>query len=324
VVQSYYYTSERVSIEMSKLLSSKDVTYFLAGVVVIFALVLVVIWSLGLKREDQNWLEGALEKTVKKSQLVNTMRVNLLASAEAEKSSVMADTDEASKTFAEESMQASAAVEEARHALAGLLDGARQEMELLREFSMCCEKFQEVDREILPLAVQNTNLKALRLSFIPAGDAVRTMEATLNQLMDCSASSPQALKITRLASQALTAALNIYVLQAPHIADNRDAGMDEIEVVMRGFDAQVNDALSSLQVLVDGAECKPLIDAAWVSYKDFQRINGKIIDLSRQNSNIRSFAISLDQKRKVTAQCQDLLAALQEAVQKNATFKATR
>jgi hypothetical protein len=55
-----------------------------------------------------------------------------------------------------------------------------------------------------------------------------------------------------------------------------------------------------------------------------QTINAEIVELSRQNSNIRSFALSLGQKRKMTAQCQDVLAALQETVRESMAYKATK
>jgi hypothetical protein len=99
--------------------------------------------------------------------------------------------------------------------------------------------------------------------------------------------------------------------------------MDEIEAVMQSLDTQVTNALQSLQALADESG-QPLLAAAWASYKDFQNINVEIVDLSRQNSNIRSYALSLGQKRKTTAQCQDVLAALQETVQQSMKYKATR
>jgi hypothetical protein len=68
----------------------------------------------------------------------------------------------------------------------------------------------------------------------------------------------------------------------------------------------------------------PFLEAAWASYKDLQNINAEIVDLSRQNSNVRSYALSLGQKRKTTAQCQDVLAALQETVQQSIRYKATK
>jgi hypothetical protein len=54
-----------------------------------------------------------------------------------------------------------------------------------------------------------------------------------------------------------------------------------------------------------------------------QKVNAEILDLSRRTGNVRSLAISLGPKRKVTAECQDLLGALQEAV-RSQTLKATR
>jgi hypothetical protein len=48
-----------------------------------------------------------------------------------------------------------------------------------------------------------------------------------------------------------------------------------------------------------------------------------MVVLSRRNSNVRSLAVSLDQKRKVTAECRGRLNAVQESVQTE-VFKATR
>jgi hypothetical protein len=260
---------------------------------------------------------------VQKLQLLQTISRDLLAAAEAEKSAVMADTDEASQAFAEQSMQASQNVEKARRELAPLLAGKHKEAELFQEFSRCWDTLQEIDREVLSLAVQNTNLKALRLSFVPAAEAMQSLQEALNSLMDAASASPDAVRITRLAARAVMGALNMYTLQAPHIAESTVPRMDEMEAVMQSLDTQVTDALQSLQGLVDEPG-KPFLEAAQASYKDFQNLNAEIVDLSRQNSNVRSFTLSLGQKRKTTARCQDVLTALQEAVQESMRYKATR
>ncbi|MHC1728452.1 MAG: MCP four helix bundle domain-containing protein [Syntrophobacteraceae bacterium] len=309
---------------MKKIIQNKNAAYLLAGL----AFVLIVgffIWAVVAKHENGSWLVTAYERGSRKLGLVNAMRTSLLVATEAEKSSVMADTDEASQSFAEQSIQASATVEEARREFSSLLDEKKthRELESFQQFSSCWEKLQEIDREILPLAVQNTNLKALRLSFGPAAAAVRRMESALNQLMDASISSPDALKITRLSSIALTNAFNIYALQAPHIAETSDPEMDNVESAMNRYDEQANQALNSLNELVAEAG-RPFLDKARASYDDFRKTHHEIIELSRQNSNIRSFAISLGQKRNVTAQCLDSLAALEKGVQESMTFRATR
>ena len=92
---------------------------------------------------------------------------------------------------------------------------------------------------------------------------------------------------------------------------------------MQSLDTQVTEALQSLHALVDEPG-KPFLDAAWAAYKDFQAIHAEIVALSRRNTNIRSLALSLGQKRKMTAQCQEVLAALQKTVQQSLAYKATR
>jgi len=49
----------------------------------------------------------------------------------------------------------------------------------------------------------------------------------------------------------------------------------------------------------------------------------EVIGLSRQNTNVKSFELSLGRKRKITAQCDEILSNLQEAL-RSKEFKATR
>jgi hypothetical protein len=59
------------------------------------------------------------------------------------------------------------------------------------------------------------------------------------------------------------------------------------------------------------------------AYADFQKVNKEVLELSRRNSNIRSFALSLGEKRLVTAKCRELLTALQNSIESH-RFEATR
>ena len=52
-------------------------------------------------------------------------------------------------------------------------------------------------------------------------------------------------------------------------------------------------------------------------------LNAQLIALSRRNTNVRSLALSLGQKRMLTATCEDSLRALQDALGKRG-FSATR
>src|SRR5215831_17977642 len=188
---------------MRTLRANRGMTIRQVGVAIVLVLLLSFIVTFLLRHADVNWFQSAFERSVKKLQLVQAMSRDLLAAAEAEKSAVMAETDEASQAFAAQSIQASQHVEQARRALEPLLEGKRQEAHLFQEFNRCWAMLQEIDREVLALAVQNTNLKAFRLSFGPAAAAIRSMEDALTHLMDVVASSPDALPLTRLAAQAV-------------------------------------------------------------------------------------------------------------------------
>ena len=52
-------------------------------------------------------------------------------------------------------------------------------------------------------------------------------------------------------------------------------------------------------------------------------LNAQIIALSRRNTNVRSLALSLDQKRTMTATCEESLRALQDALARRG-YSATR
>lgn len=297
----------------------------LAGVVVLSATILIVFAFLGSKLTNSRLrFQDVFENVLKKNQLVSMMRINLHASAEAEKSAVLADTDEASQYFADRSAQASTAVDQARREIGQLIEAEKipKEIDILSEFNRCWERFQEIDRTLLPLAVQNTNLKAFSLSFGPASEAIRRMELALAGLIDSNLSSAEASRIVRLAFEALTAAVKIHASQAPHIAEISDDKMDQIEALMGEYDQVVRDSLNTLGAMID-ATGKPSLDAARAGYDDFKRINAEVIKLSRENSNVRSLVLSLGQKRKVTAQCEEILSALYDTLQ-STRFKATK
>ena len=289
------------------------------------AFLVFVAWLLYFKPKMADiFFEPVFVNDVKKVRLVSEMRVNLNASVEAEKSAVLADTDEASRAYADQALGLSTAVEDARLELEVLIEAEKmgREVDLFWEFSTCWERFRQIDQELLPLSVLNTNLKASELSFDSAQKAIKQLEKSLDALMNSGVSNDKSCGIVKLTLRVLTAALKIHALQSPHIAESRQEKMDEIEATIQTQDALVNQSLDALSVLMTPKN-KPLVEAAKAVYAEFWRINTEVMKLSRQNSNVRSLALSLGQKRNVTIQCQDALAALEETIQSK-VYKATR
>jgi len=247
--------------------------------------------------------------------LVGQMQLGLASASEAEKSAVMAITDQESMAFAEQARAASAEVERGRLEVDEMLKtgGTPGERELLAQFSHAFVEFQRTDMELLRLAVLNTNLKAYSLAFGPAADAVHEMNAALSRLVADHAESPDAKKVMLLGFGSQVAVLRILTLIPPHIAEESDQKEDELEASMTKEEAQVRAGLDGLAALPGPGGSADLATAA-SRYAAFSGIKAQILKLSRENTNVRSLAISLTQKRKVMVLCLNALDALKQAV----------
>jgi len=116
-----------------------------------------------------------------------------------------------------------------------------------------------------------------------------------------------------LAFGAQISALRIQTLLPPHIAEESDSKMDELEALMTTEDARVRSDLEGLATL-PGLGKDPDLVIAKTRYAQFSNIRTQILGLSRENTNVRSLSISLNQKRKVMQFCQAALGTLREAV----------
>jgi hypothetical protein len=275
---------------------------------------LVVVLILGHFGKEQKPGEQLAFKA-RRVDLVSRMQLGLSSASEAEKSAVMAITDQESKLFADQARAATAEVERERRGLEELLKagGTQSEKDLLAQFYQAFIEFQRIDNDLLNLAVKNTNLKAYTLAFGPAADALDEMNRALYRIVEANVDSPEAKNAMPLAFGAQITALRIQTLLAPHIAEENDEKMDKLEALMAKEDAQVRkdiDALKALPYLSGDAD----LAKAASSYARFSTIRMRILKLSRENTNVRSLAISLNQKRKVTVLCQDALNALKQAI----------
>jgi len=267
--------------------------------------------------------ETALERLMEARRLAADLLVQMTKAADASNRAVMADTDEASIKFAREAEQATQAVQRDTDALRPILQGLdyAAETRLLEEFGSRFAEYRPLDRNILELAVENTNLKAQRISFGPAQEAA---DAFRDSLAAATPSDPakESGRVEALVATAVADVREIQVLQAPHIAESDEAAMTRMEKRMATSEAAARSALVTLGGLVQPAS-RPRLAAATTALDRFIGLNGQIIALSRRNTNVRSLALSLGQKRTITAACEDSLRALQDALAKR-EFTSTR
>ena len=280
------------------------IPWMVAGCAIV-ALLLITGWHF------RNGVDPARALAAKASRvdLVERIQAELAGSAEAEKSAVLAITDAESVSFAEQSRAAGRAVALDRGELEALLasGGTPAEKELLAGFTRAYAELGKVDEEVLALAVKNTNLKAYDLAFGPAAAAVAAFDEALSRVGGKAPGS------VGPAAEARLAVLRVQALLAPHIAEESDARMDQLEAAMAAQEAKVTSALDGL-ARVPRFKADADLAAAVASYATFRELKVKILALSRENTNVRSLALSLNQKRKALVVCTDALGALRQAI----------
>jgi hypothetical protein len=261
-------------------------------------------------------VNAALERLSEARHLAADLLVEFTHASDASNRAVMADTDAASVAFAQEAALAKQAVhkdvESLRPLLAGL--GYTDEAQLLDTFGRQFAAYEALDRQILDLAVENTNLKAQRLSFGAAQAADDAFEQAVDAVTPANAGNVWRVKAAGAA--AISAVREIEVLQAAHIAAPDDGSMAGFETRMKAQETIARGALADLSSVIDAPSQKRLA-AAGDALNRFMDVNTQIVGLSRRNTNVRSLALSLDQKRGATGPCEATLRALRAALDKH-------
>ena len=267
-------------------------------------------------------VNAALERVSEARHRAADLLVQFTKAADASNRAVMADTDDASVAFAREAEQAKQAVQVDAEALAPILQslGYSAETQRLEEFGRRFAEYRALDQTILELAVENTNLKAQRLSFGPGQEAADAFRDALEAVAPLDAKDNWQVKT--LGAAAVAAVREIQALQAPHIADADHDVMTRMEKRMVASEAAARSALETLAPLVQPA-ARPRLATANAALDRFMSVNAQVIALSRRNTNVRSLALSLNQKGKLTGACEESLRGLREALAKRG-FTGTR
>jgi hypothetical protein len=296
---------------MSVTAGRRDFVWMAIGTALLAALLFVTLRFNG----SQDAAAHAVFKA-KRIQLVEEIRVALASASEAEKSAVMAVTDKDSRDDADQARAATALAEAKRRELGETLEAGpnQHETDLFAQFSHAFADFQRIDKDLLALAVKNTNIKAYGIAFGRAADAVNDMNAALSRIAARSAASVGSSDVAVRALRAETGVLQLQALLAPHIAEASDARMDELEATMDRHAKQARNDLDGLAA-VPKLQGDPDLKIAESAFDRFNLLKTQILALSRENTNVRSVAISLTEKRRAMALCQDALLALDQAIQ---------
>lgn len=226
---------------------------------------------------------------------------------------VMADADAASAAFAAEAAQATTVLQANLDALGPLLEGLQfgAERNQLAEFERAFGSYRDLDSRILTLAIENTNVKAQRLSFGPAMVAVDALEEALGRLPPAPGREWQ---VEALKARVLAALREVQALHAPHIAEADDRVMDRLEARMHDAESRARMALSDLRPITSSSASAALDDAVR-HLAEFVDLTGRLLILSRRNTDLRSLALALNEKGRLHAECERALQTLNEQLE---------
>jgi len=253
--------------------------------------------------------EPAFMRQARELELIDAIRQQLLESVAAEKTAVLATTDEESIAAARQSstysVEVGRLIGELRPPIAA--DGRESEAEALAGFERCWQRMRTIDEQLLALAVANSDLKAARLAAHDGLAAVdRFVAAT--QALQRATTDPETLRGLGAAS---AAALREEALLLIHVPVADEAEMARLEQQMGQLTASVDATLGALRG-------SPLpqdeLDAAVAAWAEQRRIASEVVRLSRENTNVRSFDVSVHEKSAATRDCITALAALRESV----------
>ena len=255
--------------------------------------------------------EPALVRQTQEIKLINAIRHSILESVEAEKSAVLATTDEESRALALEAQRSEADINRLRGELRQLVvaDGRAVEREKLDAFDTAWATFEDVDKRLLALAVANTNLKAARMAEEDGAAALDRFVTALTAMQQA-ASDPD---VIRQLATASVAALRAQSLLLIHIPTADDAAMTLLEQRMQELNGAVDRALASVR---GSAQVSPdQLATASQAWSNYQRVAVEVQRLSRENTNLISFDVSVHEKRHATQDCLAALSALLAAVE---------
>lgn len=259
--------------------------------------------------------QAQLEVKSQRLERINAMRLALSAASEEQNCAVLSASEQASKSYLESASVEIAAFERTRTELAKLVPKRNDEIEstLSNRVDETFLEYQSISDKLSNLAIQSSNRKAYALAFGPAMELLQSMDSELAKIADRQADSPSqtSFEILKTINGARLSGFRIQVLLMPHIAEPSEGKMDELEKKIADEDQVIQQNLVSLGSTIGESAGIAKVES---QYAEFKKIKSEIIRLSRENSDLRSVALALNEKRKAMLACQDALSNLEKAI----------
>jgi methyl-accepting chemotaxis protein len=271
-------------------------------------------------------IQGMVNVTNRALDATSQLRIALLRAIRAEKNAVLSPDDKQSAQFVQLARTYSAEIEKQLPQLQDLLDATADaaERQQLDDFKRAWQAFAANQREVLDLALLNTNSRGSELIKGDVQDHLQSIDkllvavqARLSKLSTTEGVATDAAQLRRLyetdtlLNRARKRSYRILNLLYDHLASIDDAEMNQL-------DTQLAEALTELETSLQ--EAKPMVDEidrvelsqALIEAQALQKVVVQIQKLSHINSNNRCSKLTLTKTVELADQCDGALERLQQ------------
>ncbi|QDU61154.1 Methyl-accepting chemotaxis protein 4 [Planctomycetes bacterium Pan216] len=308
----------------------------LIGVLVLTSMMIAGVGIYGLDSVNKQ-LVRVVGDTLEKLRLSTEIRTRLLEQIRAGKNAILSEDDEQSRRYKKRAEAERETIDKTLADLELLLeaDGEDQQRKYLAEFKASWDELKEQDREMLELAIQNSNLKATDLHQNESYETLKGFQEALSGVRrHVESTQPRPIEATQTTSGAKTpdrfeelaeAQVNIlrwHGLQAFHIDALTSRSMDELEGRMKLLQDRIEEELRIVSETFP--EAKDESAKAREALTSFEETNSRIITHSRANSNELSAQMSMGPQEVLQKQAgekiQDLTRSLRAELGKEKEY----
>ena len=265
--------------------------------------------------EDGNKYAKLADDAGTKVKLAARIRQDLLTISRAEKNIILSVTHEEMDGYAKTIADTRDEMRERRDQLRNLVDdeGKRN----LDRFAKIWDDYLDVSEQVRKASDEDKKEFAQKLSVEkgrPLADKAETQLAAITQKNDEDQS--QALKnlVDAQTKVKLTARINRNLVEIQRgeknlILSTTQEEMDEYAKEIDEVESDIQKRLNEFSTMAD-AEGKEMATGFLRNYSDYQALNNEVREISRENGNVRAFALSTGKGRELLDQAESFLAAI--------------
>jgi methyl-accepting chemotaxis protein len=298
--------------------------YLILAIMVVTAVTVSVIGYVGLNNVNK-MLDYQNTVSVPELSQLGDLREHVKSILVYEKDSVLAETDEDSKKYANLAKDELVALEANLKQLTDVYNKdvqiSEKEKTSVANFQKYLEEFKTNDKNLTDLAIQNTNLKATALANGKCVEILDKAEAAVNaflKLSDKKTSDSATSEKKLLARDFQVNLLRAHALLSLHINASDEAAMTKVETDCKTHEEVLKKTLARLTALANPEE-KPGIASLDALAREYFATTLQVFELSRKNTNAASMALSTGAQNqlseKVDAECLTLSEELNSGVQ---------